>query len=113
VQQFVRNLAKGYAKELFINLLDFGVVMGLAHFTAFVFLVDGLYTLHADFIGGEAGLSATANATARAAHHFDEMITGFTRTYAFNERTRIAESVGYSNICGNTFQGRTSPVRIP
>ena len=100
------------AEELFVNLLHFGIVVGLAQLASLVFLVNGAYTLHPDLIGGHAGLSAAADAAAKAGHDLDEVVGGFAAANLLNEVAGVAEIVGHDDLRRDAFEEGLSGVHL-
>ena len=74
VQQLFGLVACGFAKELGIELLDIRVVVGTAPEAGLIVAIETSGALGAQFVGGAVRLSAAADATAGAGHHFDKVI---------------------------------------
>src|SRR5512139_3680994 len=74
VEQFMGFVPEGFAKKIFVDLFDFGVLVRFADGHSHVFLVDRFFSLGADIAVGRDRLAAAAKATARAGHDLDEMV---------------------------------------
>ena len=102
-------LAAGLAQVGSIELLDGGVLMGLADRLSCIFIIEHLGAKRADIHGVAhtawlLGLSAAVYTAARTSHDFDEVVVSFAGFHFFKQFLCIAKAG--SN--GNLWIGRAS-----
>ena len=74
VEKLLRLLAAGLAEVVLVKGLNLGVEMAHAEGRLLIIGVETGRALGADRVRREAGLTAAADATAAARHHFDEVV---------------------------------------
>ena len=83
--------AERLSQKLFIQLNDRRVFVRFAQRHVFVSLIQGLHPLLAYLICGRDGLSASADATPRTGHDFDEMVVALSVADAVDDFLNLVE----------------------
>ena len=105
----------GLAQELGIELLDLGVVVGLAQLLTLILGVQGGGTLGPEGVldvvvlmgqeaGADDGLAAACDTAAGAAHDLDEVVLGAARTDLVQQDLGVLHAVGDGHVDGHTVQ---------
>jgi len=95
---------EGFSKEIFVDLFHIGVLMRFANGHSHIFLVNRLFTLRTDITVGRDGLTAAAEASARAGHDLYEVVIGFTVSYILHDLLCISQAVGDCAFQLNAFK---------
>ena len=103
MQKMMGLLASRFPKVGVIQLLDSGILMGLADGVILIGIVQHLSPQSADIhgiahISRLLGLAAAVDTSAWAAHDLDEVIVGFTGFYLVQKFSGIAKAGGYGNL---------------
>src|SRR6056297_1129815 len=100
----MRLLSKWFAKELFVNLYNFRVLMRFSNSQAHILIIYCLHSFLTNLIIGRYRLTTTTKATTRTSHYFNKMIFHLTVLNFFHNVTSVGQSMGYTTLKFCTFQ---------
>ena len=98
VQKLVSLMASGFCQKFFIQKFNIGVLVALADCRALILAVQSARTQFLDILchlnpRGNDRLSAARYTAAGACHNLDKVIVRLSVTDAFEQGSRVAESV--------------------